>query len=132
VVRLLVQRLLLMATLGCALTGCATYDYAHNVKVISFSENLEKGQSVGNIHGEDCTWQILGYALGGAPTVDRAFEHTRNQTDGGSLVGSLSSNKQQTSNSAIRYINNVTTKNDGFDVGLFGKKCIAVTGVGYR
>lgn len=126
------RRLLSLLALAIATTSCATYNYAHNVKLISFSENLEKGQSVGNVRGEDCTWRILGYQLGGAPTVDRAFEYARNQTDGASLVGSLSSNKHQGSSTGLRYINNVSTRPDGFDVGLFGKSCISVTGVGYR
>ncbi len=123
-------RLLLLTAVALASAGCATYNYAHNVKTVSFSENLEKGQSTGNIRGEDCTWQILGYQMGGLPTVDRAFEHARNQTDGGSLSGSMSRSQGGAGN--IRYINNVNTKNDGFNAGLFGKTCIVVTGVGYR
>jgi hypothetical protein len=113
-------------------TSCATYDYAQNVKAISFSDDLKKGQSVGSIRGEDCTWQILGYQLGGLPTVDKAFSHAQYGTDGASLSGSLTSNQKSSSNGSLRYVNNVSTKNDGFNAGLFGKTCIVVTGVGYK
>lgn len=124
------RRLGLCALIALMSTGCATYNYAQNVKTISFSDDLAKGQSVGNVRGEDCTWNILGYQMGGIPTVDRAFSHARNQTDGSSLVGSMSS--KQTSNGQLRYINNVNTANDGFNAVIFGKQCIVVTGVGYR
>ncbi|MGE3681820.1 MAG: hypothetical protein AB7G93_08850 [Bdellovibrionales bacterium] len=122
--------------LSCALFalmsgGCATYNYAQNVKTIAFSDNLEKGQSVGNIRGEDCTWQVLGYQMGGMPTVDRAFSNAQYGKDGSSFAGSMTSGNTNTG-TGLRYINNVSTKNDGFNAGLFGKSCIVVTGVGYR
>lgn len=126
------KRLALCAAVAILSSGCATYNYAQNVKTIGFSENLEKGQSTGNIRGEDCTWQILGYQLGGLPTVDRAFSNAQNQMDGSSLVGSLSHDRKQSNGGSLRYINNVNTKPDGFNAVLFGKSCIVVTGVGYR
>ena len=118
-----------VALMAISSVGCATYNYAQNVKTIAFSDDLHKGSSVGNIHGEDCTWQILGYQLGGLPTVDKAFQHARNGTDGASLSGSLTSNQKGDS---LRYSNSVSTKNDGFNAVLFGKTCIVVTGVGYK
>ena len=44
------------------------------MKQVSFSDDVKKGQAVGNIRGEDCTWTVLGYKLGGDPTLDRAFK----------------------------------------------------------
>ena len=32
----------------------------------------------------------------------------------------------------IRYINNATTMNEGFNAYIVGKQCLVVTGVGYR
>ena len=110
--------------------GCASYQYAQNVKTIAFSDDLQKGTSVGNITGADCTWKILGYQMGGLPTVDKAFQHAQHGTDGASLVGSMDT--KQKGGSALRYVNNVNTKNDGFDAVLFGKTCIVVTGIGYK
>lgn len=126
----IVIRALLLAPSLALFAGCATYNYASNVKTVAFADNLEKGQSVGNIRGEDCTWKVLGYPLGGEPTLDKAFQHAKNQTDGASLSGSLSS--KQASNGPLRYISNVNSKPDGFDAFLFGKNCITVTGVGYK
>lgn len=120
----------LVALIAITSTGCATYNYAQNVKTIGFSDDLKKGTSVGSINGADCTWQILGYQLGGLPTVDKAFAHAQHGTDGSSLKGSLTTG--QASNGGLRYVNNVSTKNDGFDAVLFGKTCIVVTGVGYK
>jgi hypothetical protein len=103
--------------LAIGLSGCASYNYAQNVKLVGFQDNIEKGTSIGNIRGEDCTWNVLGYQMGGLPTVDKAFISARNQSGNGQ---------------ALRYANNVTTSNEGFSAGLFGKKCIVVKGVGYR
>jgi hypothetical protein len=94
------------------LGGCASYEYANQVKMVSFDDNVEKGQSAGPIRGEDCTWTIMGYKLGSDPTLDRAFISTKNQ--------------------GVRYVNNVGTKKDGFNAGIVAKQCLIVTGVGYK
>lgn len=112
------------------LTGCVTYNHAENLKMVGFDDKGQKGQSVGNIRGEDCTWTILGAKLGGDPTVDRAFINARNQAglleSGGMKVDSRSNAP------TLRYVNNVHTANDGFNAGVVAKQCIVVTGVGYR
>ena len=122
------NRMLLAGAL--LLSGCATYNYAANVKMISFDDNVEKGKSVGQIHGEDCTWKILGVQLGGLPTVDRAFTNARTGADTMESAGFSSSGKKNSD--GLRYVNNVTSKTDGFDAGVVAKNCIIVTGVGYK
>jgi hypothetical protein len=119
-----------MVIAALALSGCATYNYANNVKLVSFDDNIQKGTSVGPIRGEDCTWRILGYQLGGLPTVDRAFINARNQA--GSLESAGFKSSTDKHENAIRYVNNVSTENDGFDAVVVGKTCIVVKGVGYR
>ncbi len=109
------------------LTSCATYQYASNVKLIAFSDDLKKGKSIGNIKGEDCTWQIFGGKLGGEPTIKQAFINTKNQANTLESAGFKKSKAEET----LRYVNNVTTQNEGFDIGLIGKECLVVTGVGY-
>jgi hypothetical protein len=105
------------------LSGCATYNYAQNMKFVAFDDAQGKGKSIGNIRGEDCTWQVLGYQLGGLPTVDRAVQNARHQE-----VSDLTKKKSDT---PLRYINNMSTQNDGFNAGVVAKTCIVVTGVGY-
>lgn len=109
--------------------GCATYKYASNVKMVSFSDDVTKGKSVGNVRGEDCTWTVLGYQLGGLPTIDRAFINTKKQASTTQSAGFSSSADQA---DALRYVNNVTTENEGFNAGIVAKQCLVVTGVGYR
>jgi hypothetical protein len=119
-------------TLGLSmLCSCATYNYAQKVKTISFDDNLTKGQAVGPIRGEDCTWTVMGNQLGGAPTIDKAFINAKNQAGALSSAGFGALEKQAATNQ-IRYINNATTANEGFNAYLFGKQCLVVTGVGYR
>ena len=111
-------------------TGCATYQYAHNVKLMSFDDNLEKGQSVGPIRGEDCTWTVLGYQLGGLPTLDRAFINARNQA--GAMESAGLTKTETNKASGLRYVQNVSTSRDGFDAVIVGKNCLVVKGTGYR
>jgi len=121
---------LLLVFIALTMGGCASYQHAQNVKMISFSDDLSKGQSAGQIEGEDCTWQIFGYQLGDEPTISKAFMNTQNQAD---MLGSAGlkvgkSNQQK----AIRYMNNVSTENGGFDAKIIGKKCLIVKGAGYK
>lgn len=118
-------------TLGLSmLCSCATYNYAHKVKTISFDDNITKGQAVGPIRGEDCTWTVLNQQLGGAPTIDKAFINAKNQS--GALTSAGFGALDKSASNQIRYINNATTANEGFNAYLFGKQCLVVTGVGYR
>jgi hypothetical protein len=113
-------------------SGCATYQYAKDVRLVSFEDNVGKGKSVGPIQGEDCVWSVLGYKLGGIPTLDKAFASARNQTSSG-ITDSFSHGDQVASNDkAIRYINNVSTSYDGFNAVVVGKQCLIVKGTGYR
>ncbi|MFZ4714585.1 MAG: hypothetical protein ACOYL6_12760 [Bacteriovoracaceae bacterium] len=119
--------MLVMAMLA---TGCATYHHADNMKLVSFSDNATKGESVGNIRGEDCTWSFFGYKMGGDPTLDKAFINAKNQAGALESAGFTTSNDKHSN--AIRYINNVSTENDGFNAGVVAKQCLIVKGVGYR
>jgi hypothetical protein len=111
------------------LSSCATYNYAQKVKTISFDDNITKGKAVGPIRGEDCTWNVLGYQLGSLPSIDRAFINAKKQA--GAMASAGFSSETDKSNE-IRYINNATTSNDGFNAYVVAKQCLVVTGVGYR
>jgi hypothetical protein len=124
-----VKRLYLAALSCLFLGGCASYQYAQQVKLVSFDDNIEKGQSVGPIRGEDCTWTILGMQMGGLPTLDKAFINARNQAGSMESAGFKSNEKHE---NTLRYVNNVSTENDGFNALLFGKQCLVVKGGGYR
>ena len=112
--------------------GCATYNHASNIKTVSFSDNVAKGQPAGTIRGEDCTWSILGYKTGSPPTLDRAVMNAQNQTEGGSLVSGTGLSKTDKGTGPLRYMSNMSAKPDGFNAGIIGKECIVVTGLGFR
>ena len=125
------MRLFFTLAVAFALNGCASYQYAQNVKLVSFDDNIKKGTSAGTIRGEDCTWSVLGYQLGGKPTVDKAFMNAKNQAGGLESAGFGDLTKKDHSQ-AIRYANNVSTERDGFNAVIVGKECLVVKGVGYR
>jgi len=120
----------LLTLCALSLSACATYNTAEKVKLVSFDDTPTRGKSIGNIRGEDCTWRFMGYQLGGLPTVDRAFSNARRGISGGAAAAGFSDKADDSM--SIRYVNNVSTKNEGFDAVVVGKSCIVVTGVGYR
>ncbi len=111
--------------------GCANYQYASKVKMVSFDGNLEAGQNAGQITGKDCTWKVMGYDLGGKPTVDKAFMNARDQADELQSAGFGDLGKKN-SNQRLRYVTNVSTKTEGFNAYVVGKNCLVVTGVGHK
>lgn len=119
---------LLTLSLG-LLSSCATYNYAQKVKTIAFDDNITKGQAVGPIRGEDCTWTVFGQQLGGQPTIDKAFINAKTQAG---FLASAGLTTQTSNANQIRYINNATTANEGFNAYVLAKQCLVVTGVGYR
>jgi hypothetical protein len=117
---------------GILASGCATAKYSKNLKMVSFDDDVSRGKSAGPIQGEDCVWSLLGYRLGGSPTLDRAFASARNQSSSGFTQAFSGNAGTTTSDRAIRYINHATTENDGFDAVLVAKQCLIVKGTGYR
>jgi hypothetical protein len=99
-----------------ALSGCQTYKYAHQLKLVSLSDDFHESESIGNVRGVDCQSFIFGYPTGPEPSLDRALENAQNQSG---------SNR-------VRYITDVTTDSEGFDSFLYKKECLVVKGKGYK
>ena len=123
------RKRILTILLPLLLASCAQYKYADKIKMVSFDDNTSKGQSVGSIQGKDCTWMVLGYWLGGRPTLDKAFINAKNQAG---FLASAGMGDASDSSKKLRYINNVSTENEGFNAGVVGKSCLVVNGVGYQ
>jgi hypothetical protein len=113
-------------------TGCQTAQQAREIKLVGFEDNVGKGKSVGPMEGSDCVYHILGYWLGGQPTLSRAVMNARkgkhaslSDSFGGEGAGSGAG-------AGVRYFNNMTVSNDGFNAGVFGKTCINITAMGFK
>jgi hypothetical protein len=114
--------------------GCATYRYAKNVKLISFSEDITKGGSLGQIEADDCVFSIF-VPLGTAPTFPRAMENLKKQRR--SHLADVVGGERKGADKNVRYVTNVSSEYEGFGVSggggmSFGKNCIVVTGTGYQ
>jgi len=125
-----VKRKLSFTLMLVLLQSCASYKYAQQIKMVSFDDNVKKGKSAGPIQGKDCTWMVAGYWLGGNPTVDKAFLNAMNQA--GMMESAGAGSSKDSRGQKIRYINNANTDTEGFNaLGIVGKQCIVVNGVGY-
>ncbi len=111
-------------------SACQTYKYADKVKMIAFDDNFTTGKSIGNVRGEDCQMIVFGYPLSAPPTLDKAIENVQQQMKSGA-ADSFTGGKKDVG-LAMRYLNDVSTENEGFNAGLFAKNCIVVKGRGYK
>jgi hypothetical protein len=98
---------------GLGTSACTTYQYAKDVKMVSFDDNVAQGHSVGPVRGESCQAFVLGYPIGERPTLDQAFADARKENQ-------------------LRYMNNVSTDYDGFNAVFYAKRCMIVKGTGYK
>jgi hypothetical protein len=95
------------------LSGCTQYQYAKNVKMLSYEDDVGVGKSVGPIRGENCEKRVMGYSIDEPATLDKAMAAAREQHK-------------------VRYLNNVSTEQTGFEAVVYGKTCIVVKGTGYE
>ena len=110
------KRLVLVAII---FTSCQTAQQAREIRLLGFSEDVSKGKSVGPMEGDDCIWQILGYRFGGFPTLQKAVMNARKGKTS-SIGDSFGGDGQGSSKSDVRYFNNVTVSNDGFNAVVVG------------
>lgn len=118
---------LLIATIG--LAGCQTAQQAKEIKLVGFTDNVSKGTSTGPIEGADCVFQVLGYWLGGQPTLSKAVMNARK---GKSTSITESFGSEDMGEGGVRYFNNMAVSSDGFNAVVFGKQCIKISAMGYK
>ena len=106
-------RLALAIALLAASSGCTRYEYAKNVRMVAFDNNLSPGQGVGPVRGESCQDIVLGIPTDEPPTLDQAFPDVRERHQ-------------------LRYLNNVSTDHTGFDAIVYARRCIVVKGTGFQ
>jgi hypothetical protein len=107
--RALIAALLLL----CLQPGCTRYQYAKNVKMVSYEDNVIVGKSIGLIRGESCQAQVMGNPISEPATLDKAMTAAR-------------------ADHKIRYVNNMPTETTGFDAFFCAKSCVAIKGTGYE
>lgn len=112
-----------------SLFGCQTAQQAKEIKLVGFNDDVSKGKSVGPIEGADCVFHVLGYWMGGQPTLSKAVMNARKgkSTSIGDSFGSADDGQ-----GGVRYFNDMAVSSDGFDAVVFGKRCIKITAVGYK
>jgi len=109
-------------------TGCASYQIAQDVKLLSFTaEPKAKENSYGSIEGKSCQWSVVGWPLGDRPTVRSAFENAVKGKDGGAIPFTDAAGKSSQTLSVLR---NVSTQTSGMNLYVVGRYCLSVAGLG--
>ena len=111
------------------LTSCTTYTNFKEIRHVGFTDQLKKGKSVGIVKGDDCAFFLFGYTIGGEPNLNVAMANARTGKKT-TVADSFQSGGIQ--EGGIRYLNDVKYEYTGFNLGIFGKRCIEVSGKGYK
>ena len=98
---------------GALLPACTTYEYAKDVKMVSFDHNVSQGRGVGPVRGESCQEIVFGFPTGDPPTLDQAMADAREQHH-------------------VRYLNDLATEHTDLEIILYERRCIVVTGGGFQ
>lgn len=123
------KRISLMFLLS-QLVACASANVAQNLSIVAFDDKAtsESLKSVGNIEGKDCTWYLLGYSVGEAPSVRNAFLNAMDQREGSLIPGQRATVK----GTPLKAVKNVTVEGGGFNAYIASRSCVIVTGVGLQ
>jgi hypothetical protein len=113
--------------------GCMPYNFKHaiDIKIISFSNDLSKGKSMGPMSGQDCSYVYEGYTIGDKPNMGKALENAMSQAGffaenfGAKLLGG---EKKE----VLRYMTNVKAEYEELDAFIFKRICLVVKGDGYQ
>ena len=125
------QYLFMMLFLLMGMTSCATYKYSKQTKLVALSNDIVRGPSIGPIEGRDCRWLFFGIKLSAGPTLDRAIQDALSRTHLESFVENTDLTTTPKPPIKIRYINNVSTTHEGYNLGIVEKKCLVLSGVGH-
>jgi len=114
------------------LGACASSSVSQKLTFVSFEEKPKPQEltSVGSIEGRTCTWALLGYELGLAPSVRDAFTNAVHQKEEGMLPTEQA--KSKGTGGSLKMVRNVAVEEGGFNAWVLSRRCITVTGVGYR
>ena len=110
--------------------SCQTTQQAREIKFVGFQEDASKGKSVGPIEGSDCVFHVAGYWLGAYPTLAKAVMNARKGKS--SSISEVVGSDEGTGEVGVRYFNNMSVSNDGFNAGIIGKFCIKISAMGYK
>lgn len=102
----------------------------HEIKQIGYQEDTKKGKSVGRIEGDDCAFRILGYWIGGNPSIGKAMANAR--TGKKTTISDVAVGDGGIAEGGVRYINNVRYEHTGWDAYIVAKSCIQVVAKGYK
>lgn len=120
----------ILSILAAQLMGCASASVAQKLNFVAFDEQIQQQnlKSLGNIEGKDCTWYIMGYGVGLDPTVRSAFNNASNQVEDSLIPGQA----KKSSEGPLKVIKNVSVEQGGFNAYVASRRCIIVTGAGFR
>lgn len=112
------------------LAACASSSVAEKLNFVSFDDQVkpETLTSAGSIEGKDCTWYVWGYAIGADPSVRNAFINAANQQEGSLIPGQAMKSK----GSPLKVVKNISVEEGGFNAYIASRRCVIVTGAGFR
>ncbi|MCX6118682.1 MAG: hypothetical protein NT027_14170 [Proteobacteria bacterium] len=107
----------------------------NEVLLIGFVEEPTKGENVGLITGDDCSYTFFDSMSAGSGKLRKAFDSARSGTRSsvkGTLEKDVMGKGSGPKSTRIRYFNNVTTETEYSNYVVFSKYCLTVSGKGFQ
>jgi hypothetical protein len=124
------MKYVMLLLIAAELSACASATVAQKLNFVAFEDKIKVDQltSAGTIEGKDCTWYVWGYAMGEDPTVRTAFINAANQQEGSLIPGQ----KMISKGAPLKVVKNISVEQSGFNAYLASRRCVIVTGAGFR
>ena len=124
------MKYLVYLLLASQLVACASASISQKLSTVAFEDKVDPAnlKSIGNIEGKDCTWYVMGYAVGEDPTVRNAFSNAVNQRESNLIPGQTKAAKGP----GLKVVKNVSVEEGGFNAYIATRRCMIVTGAGFQ
>jgi hypothetical protein len=116
---------------ACASTKYQDYRY---FKSIGITHNIHAVENAGMVRSEDCQFTLLGYSVQGAPSFEDALENAvglESSSFQEGLADSVSS-RARLMKTNVRMMTNLQLREEGWNLGIVGRRCLKLSAVAYK
>lgn len=118
-------------TVSCASTKYQDFRY---FKSIGITHDIHAVKNSGMVRSEDCQLNFFGYNVQGAPSFEDALENAvglSSSTIGETLEESVSTRSRLTK-TKVRMMTNLQMREEGWSLGIVGRRCLKLSAVAYQ
>lgn len=112
------------------LSACSSYQIAQSVKLVSFVKEPARAPAAILLHGQDCRHSLFGIDFGPLPSADLSVRDAQMNYNSVSSLRLPATPAESALAPRIRYINNFSLQESGFDTWVYARTCLIARGGG--